>query len=159
MVRYHFDRKMSSFIRASFDDTTGTVSMVPASAICSSAVKVSLLMSGPAHFPIGAQAGAQEEYRHDDQEHMVTQQVHLLLIEPVTVDSGSGQKGSNHEVQTRPVDTETAYGQSDQGHVPAVALGQPRHQFAQEVTNDGEGEQKSRLFADTFPIHFVMLMQ
>src|SRR5665647_2282833 len=40
----HFDLKMISFMRSNFGDTTGTVSMVLATAISSSAVKVSLVM-------------------------------------------------------------------------------------------------------------------
>ena len=40
----HFDLKMISFMRSSFGDTTGTVSIVLATAISSSAVKVSLVM-------------------------------------------------------------------------------------------------------------------
>ena len=40
--------------------------------------------------PIGFQTGAEEKHRHHDQQHMVAQLIHLLLIEPVTVDDGAG---------------------------------------------------------------------
>jgi hypothetical protein len=64
--------------------------------------------------PVGAQAGAEEEDRHDNQQHMVAQQIHPFLIEPLGVHDCSGQEGADHEVQARPVGTEGADGQPDQ---------------------------------------------
>ena len=106
-----------------------------------------------AHGPVGAQAGAEEEHRHDDQQHVVAQQVHLLLVEPLAIHDGAGEEGADHEVQAGPVGAEAADGEPDQRHVPAVAFRQPLHQLAEDVADNGEGEQETDLPADALPVH------
>ena len=93
-----------------------------------------------AHGPVGAQACAEEEHRHEDQQHMVTQCIHLLLVEPAAIHDGAGEERADHEVQPRPVGAEAADGQPDQADVPAVMFLQPQHEFPEEVTGDAEGQ-------------------
>jgi hypothetical protein len=51
------------------------------------------------HAPLRAQAGAQEEHRHHHQEHVVTQAVHLFLVEPLGVSRRTRNEGAHHVVQ------------------------------------------------------------
>ena len=106
----------------------------------------------PADVPLRFQPCAQEKHRHDRQEDVVAKQVHLRPVEPGLVQNGSGQKGTDHEMKTRPVAGEAAGCQPDQADIPTVRLRQTLHQGPDRHGRDDEADDKCRLATDALPI-------
>ena len=82
----------------------------------------------------------------------MAEHVHLLLVKPVVVHNRAGKEGAHHEVQTRPVRSESHEGEPDQAHVPAVHVLEVPHELPEKVSGNTKADHEDQLTAEAVPI-------